>query len=151
MGPSTVPDTLSFDLLHPARVTVEVGPEGLLAVRLLEWVQMTGSAGLVHVARSETRAERLVRALQGFAPTLEVLMLPPWDCVPYDRAGPSPEIMGRRIATLRRLIEQPGSQRLLITTIDAAMQRLPPRNVWCTSSVCFRVSQQLQLDYCPGT
>src|SRR5438477_6132929 len=55
--------------------------------------------------RSETRAERLVRALRGLAPQLEVLMLPPWDGVPYDRAGPSRQTMGRRIAALRRLTE----------------------------------------------
>jgi transcription-repair coupling factor (superfamily II helicase) len=146
-----VPDRVSFDLLRPARVTVEVGPEGLAAVRLLEWARAAGSAGLVHVARSDTRADRLLRALQGLAPTLEVLLLPPWDCVPYDRAGPSPEIMGRRIAALHRLTEQPRSQRLLITTIDAAMQRLPPRTVWCTSSVSFRVGQELQLDQLENT
>src|SRR5438477_12956303 len=73
-------------------------------------------------------------------------MLPPWDCLPYDRAGPSPEIMGRRIATLRRLTEQPRSQRLLITTIDAVMQRLPPRSTWSNSGVSFQVGQELLPD-----
>src|SRR5205814_6716187 len=38
------------------------------------------------------------------------------------------------------------SQRMVITTIDAAMQRLPPRKTWCNSSVCFRVGEELQLD-----
>jgi transcription-repair coupling factor (superfamily II helicase) len=141
-----MPDAVSFDLHYPARISIEVGPEGLLAVRLLEWAQMTGSAGLVHVARSETRAERLVRALQGLAPALEVLMLPPWDCVPYDRAGPSPDIMGRRIAALRRLAEQPNRRVLLVTTIDAAMQRLPPREIWAKYGVSFQVSEELRLD-----
>jgi hypothetical protein len=30
-------DTIFFDFLHPARVTIDAGPEGLLAVRLMEW------------------------------------------------------------------------------------------------------------------
>src|SRR3954467_11993997 len=89
-----MPDTTSFDFLHPAQVSIDAGPEGLVAVRLLEWARAAGPRGLIHVARSETRAQRLVRALRGFAPQLEVLILPPWDCLPYDRAGPSRETMG---------------------------------------------------------
>src|SRR5437868_6525077 len=93
--------TAEIDFLHPAQVSIEAGPEGLVAARLLEWARVAGPRGLIHVARSETRAERLVRALRGLAPQLEVLMLPPWDGVPYDRAGPSRQTMGRRIAALR--------------------------------------------------
>src|SRR5947207_85632 len=93
-----MPDTIFLDFLHPAQVSIDAGPEGLVAVRLLEWARAAGSRGLIHVARSETRAQRLVRALRGLAPQLEVLMLPPWDCLPYDRAGPSRRIMGQRIA-----------------------------------------------------
>ena len=31
-----MPDTISFDLSHPGRVDSDGGPEGLIAVRLLE-------------------------------------------------------------------------------------------------------------------
>jgi len=31
--PAFMPDTVSFDLLHPARIGVEAGPEGLVAPR----------------------------------------------------------------------------------------------------------------------
>jgi transcription-repair coupling factor (superfamily II helicase) len=98
-----MPDTISFDFLHPTQIAIDAGPEGLVAVRLLEWARAARPRGLIHVARSETRAQRLVCALRGLAPQLEVVMLPPWDCLPYDRVGPSRETMGRRIAALRRL------------------------------------------------
>ena len=51
-----MPDTISFDFLHPGQVSIEAGPEGLVAVRLLEWARAAGPRGLMHVARSETRA-----------------------------------------------------------------------------------------------
>ena len=141
-----MPDTISFDFLHPGQVSIEPGPEGLVAVRLLEWARAAGPRGLIHVARSETRAHRLVRALRGLAPPLEVLMLPPWDCLPYDRAGPSREMMGRRIAALRRLTGDIGAHYLLMTTTDAAMQRMPPRRVWSEASLTLNIGAVLRLD-----
>src|SRR3954451_2454387 len=88
----------------------------------------------------------LVRALRGLAPQLEVLMLPPWDCLPYDRAGPSRETMGRRIAALRRLTEPIQAPHLLMTTIDAAMQRMSPRRVWSDANLILRIGDVLPPD-----
>jgi transcription-repair coupling factor (superfamily II helicase) len=112
----------------------------------LEWAGAGGSRGLIHVARSETRAQRLVCALRGLAPQLEVVMLPPWDCLPYDRAGPSRETMGRRIAALRRLTEAIDALHLLMTTIDAAMQRIPPRRVLSDASLILSIGAVLRVD-----
>ncbi|HEY0523566.1 MAG TPA: TRCF domain-containing protein [Stellaceae bacterium] len=115
--------------------TVPNGPEGVVALRLAEWTREAGAAGLIHVARSETRADRLARAVRGLMPDLEVLVFPPWDCLPYDRASPSREVMGRRLAVLRRLADRAadegGTSRpcLVVTTIEGLTQRLPPRTV----------------------
>jgi hypothetical protein len=98
-----MPDTIFFDFLHPARVPIHAGPEGLLAVRLMEWARVAGLRGLIHVARSETRAQRLVRALRGLAPQLELLMLPPWDCLPYGQNGCHPSTI-TAIACIRYVI-----------------------------------------------
>ena len=57
-----------------------------------------------------------------------MLVLPRWDSLPYDPAGPSREIMGRRMSVLRRLaggLERP----LLIATPEAVLQRVPPREL----------------------
>jgi transcription-repair coupling factor (superfamily II helicase) len=79
----------------------------------------------VHLASSDRRAEEIGRALAGIAPDVEVLVLPPWDCLPYDRASPSREIMGRRMAALRRLAA--GSVgKILITAPESLLQRTPP-------------------------
>ncbi|MDG2520479.1 helicase-related protein [Caulobacter segnis] len=82
----------------------------------------------MHLASSERRAEEIGRALAGFAPEAEVLVLPPWDCLPYDRASPSRDIMGRRMAVLRRLGE-PRGRCVLITSPEAIVQKLPPAPV----------------------
>ena len=83
---------------------------------------------LLHLASSDRRAEEIGRALAGMAPDLEVLVLPPWDCLPYDRASPSRDVMGRRMAVLRRLCE-PKGRRVVITSPEAIVQKLPPAAV----------------------
>ena len=48
----------------------------------------------------------MAEALAFFAPEAEVLRFPAWDCLPYDRVSPNPEIVAERVATLTRLMEQ---------------------------------------------
>ena len=102
-----LPSLPAIDVDAPGVTPVVEPPEGVVALLLAWWATAAGPRGLIHVARSETRAERLARAAHGFAPGLEVVALPPWDCLPCDRASPSRAAMGRRIAALRRLTQPP--------------------------------------------
>ena len=140
-----MPDKISFDFSLTEQTSAAAEPEGLLAVRLFEWAR-SAPHGLIHVARSESRATRLARALRGLAPRLEVLALLVWDRLPYDRVGPSRQIMGNRVATLRRLSEPTPAPRLLIITIDATMQRVPPRRVLSDVSLVLRTGDTVRLD-----
>jgi transcription-repair coupling factor (superfamily II helicase) len=103
-------------------------PLGLAAARLAALAEAAGLSGLIHVAGSERRAEALVRALHGLSPALTVAYLRPWDCLPFDRASPSREIMGRRLQALHTL-EQREGPRLLVVTPESAVQRVPPAEV----------------------
>src|SRR5271166_211863 len=58
---------------------------------------------VLHVARDDQRLAAIRGQLEFFAPGAEVLTFPAWDCIPYDRVSPDPEIESRRIATLARL------------------------------------------------
>jgi len=102
-------------------------PVGVAAVQLLAATAEAGSQDLIHLTTSERRAEALARALAAFAPELEVVVFPPWDCPPYDRASPSREAMGRRTRALRRLAEPRERPCMVLTTPDALLQRVPPR------------------------
>jgi transcription-repair coupling factor (superfamily II helicase) len=62
----------------------------------------------------------------------------PWDCLPYDRASPSREVMGRRMSALRDLLRPASGPRILVTTPDALLQRIPPRAVWKTALTVHR-------------
>jgi transcription-repair coupling factor (superfamily II helicase) len=123
-------DAPPFRPYADGRAPIATPPESLLALLLASWAS-AGVRSVLHVARSETRAERLARAARSFAPELEVLLIAPWDCSPYDRASPSCGVMGRRVAVLGRLAEQaPSTGGLVIATVETVLQRLPPRSVW---------------------
>ena len=66
-------------------------------------------------------------ALGFFAPDVEVLRFPAWDCLPYDRVSPNPEIVAERVATLTRLLEPAERPRIVLTTVNALVQKVPPR------------------------
>ncbi|MDB5413172.1 MAG: box helicase [Rubritepida sp.] len=98
--------------------------EGGLVADLIELC--VESKSVIILARSETRAVRLERTARALAPDFAVHLLPSWDCLPYDRTSPSLQVMGQRMATLRACAEPAETPRLLIVSINAAMQRLPP-------------------------
>ena len=80
----------------------------------------------VILSTSEARADELGRALGAMVGSqTEVLVLPPWDCLPYDHASPSRDCQGRRLEVLARLARARGPQ-ILVVSPEAAMQRLPP-------------------------
>jgi transcription-repair coupling factor (superfamily II helicase) len=90
-----------------------------------------GPAVLVHVARDGQRQQALQNALAFLAPEIEVLAFPAWDCQPYDRASPHAGISAQRMTTLARLARSKTSEekpRILSTTVNALLQRVPPRS-----------------------
>jgi transcription-repair coupling factor (superfamily II helicase) len=100
----------------------------------------------VHVASSERRAEEIGRALAGLSSNLEVLVLPPWDCLPYDRASPSRDIMGRRMRVLQRLSHDAGTGCVVITSPEALVQKLPPREILADAFIVLERGQRLDRD-----
>ncbi len=88
------------------------------------------AAVFVHVARDATRSAQFREALRFAAPFVEILDLPGWDCQPYDRVSPSAAIASRRMTALARLARSKSSAqqpRVIATTVDCLLQRVPPR------------------------
>ncbi len=98
---------------------------------------------MIHVARDDKRAEAMRAALAVMAPEAVVLEFPAWDCLPYDRVSPNPEITARRMATLATLADGLAGPFVLLTTLNAATQRVPSRDVVRASSFRARVGDRV--------
>ncbi|HYE00699.1 MAG TPA: transcription-repair coupling factor, partial [Alphaproteobacteria bacterium] len=81
-----------------------------------------------------------------FAPELEVLQFPAWDVLPYDRVSPNNAIVSRRIDVLTRLLAPAERPRLLLTTVNAFVQRVMPRSALAESSRHHRVGQRVRTE-----
>ncbi len=90
---------------------------------------------VLHVTRDDSRMARLAEALAFVVPEAEILRFPAWDCLPYDRVSPNPALVSERIATLARLLEKPTRPRIVLTTVNALVQRVPPRAAFAGASL----------------
>jgi transcription-repair coupling factor (superfamily II helicase) len=123
----TALDDLKSRLGNPGRIPVSALPEGLDAKVLPELATAAFAHGLVHVARDDQHMAALEDQISFFAPALEVLRFPAWDCLPYDRVSPSADILARRLAVLARLLKPSAKPFILLTTINAILQRTVPK------------------------
>ncbi|TVS05511.1 MAG: transcription-repair coupling factor [Rhodobacteraceae bacterium] len=117
-------------------------PEGYDAHLLAQEVARAGGP-VIHVARDDKRAEAMAQALGFFAPELTVLRFPAWDCLPFDRVSPAPEIASARMATLAALAHGVPGPFVLLTTLSAAQQRVPARKVVAGASFRAEVGRQI--------
>ncbi len=133
-----------------AHIAVFGAPEGQDARYLADQARKTMAEDkvLVHVALDDHRASSLKDLLDFFAPDIQVLSFPAWDCLPYDRVSPHNDIVAQRMAALAQLIswknEAKRCPRILLTTVNAAYQRVPPRSAF--DSVAFTAVQNGRVD-----
>ncbi|SEG00074.1 transcription-repair coupling factor [Jhaorihella thermophila] len=123
-------------------ITVGGAPEGFDARLILNEIERSG-APVLHVARDDKRAEAMRAALAFFAPDMPVFLFPGWDCLPYDRVSPNPEVSAARMATLAALVHQMPQRFVLLTTLNAATQRVPAREVLREAAFTARVGQRI--------
>ncbi len=155
---------------RPRQATLFGAPEGHDAAAIGGLVGATHARRWLHVCRDDGRMARFAAALAFFHPEIEVLTFPAWDCLPYDRVSPNSEILSRRIGTLTRLAAraQPDPARpteaslhpdppppagagregalIVLTTVNALVQRVPPRRLFDGRVLTLRPGGRIGLD-----
>ncbi|MCA0927208.1 transcription-repair coupling factor [Ruegeria profundi] len=126
----------------PNHVSVGGAPEGFDAQLVLNEIKRSGQP-VCHVARDDKRMEAMRAALAFFAPDMPVFVFPGWDCLPYDRVSPNADIAAARVATLAALVHQMPDRFVLLTTLNAATQRVPARDVLREAAFTARVNHRV--------
>ena len=125
-----------------SHITVGGAPEGYDA-RLVLGEVSAREGPVIHVARDDKRMAAMAAALAFFAPDMPVIRFPGWDCLPYDRISPNAEISAARMATLAGLVHGMPQRFVLLTTLNAATQRLPARDVLRESAFAAEVGERI--------
>ena len=99
--------------------------QGFLPWLLADLARAAAARGgrTVFITPDDAAMRGLTDAATYFAPEIEVLAFPAWDCLPYDRASPSLRATSQRLATLHALQRKADRPQLLVTTVNAATQR----------------------------
>ena len=115
-------------------------PDGVASLALLQIA--LGGKSFIYVARDDVRMTAMGDSLRRLSPDLRLLEFPAWDCLPFDRLSPQGGLVGRRIETLAQLASDAGTRpRILLTTINAILQRVPPKTYFTDSSLVITAGQ----------
>ena len=132
---------------EPGRVTLSGAPDGMDALALAE-IARHSAGGALHIALDASRMDATAQVLGFFAPDIQVITIPAWDCLPYDRVSPNPETASMRLDGLCQLasasVENTG--RVVVTTLNASVQRVPTRNIVGSAIYLANVGESIDLD-----
>nr|WP_209736387.1 transcription-repair coupling factor [Aureimonas populi] len=111
-----------------------------------------GKTPFVFVMRDGNRMGELEDALRFVAPDLPVLSLPAWDCLPYDRVGPSSGAAARRLSAMAAIsaLKRDPHRALILTTANALLQKMPPAQVLADETVHARTSGRIAMNHIVG-
>ncbi|WEJ60363.1 transcription-repair coupling factor [Devosia sp. FJ2-5-3] len=124
--------------LPPVR-TISNVPDGMQPMMLAKLVEQRlkdapdDAASIVFVARDGRRLQRMAEVLTAMLPGHNVVTLPAWDCLPYDRVSPNNVTIAARMNTLAALTSG-AKGAIVLTAVNALIQKLPPRDVVETMS-----------------
>ena len=139
-------ERIDYIARQPGRFAVTGAPSGYDAWLAVEAAQRN-EALVVFVASDDVHAAAVIESAKFFAPGLAILSFPAWDCLPYDRVSPKPDIESTRLATLAALARADGpGTALVVTTVNALTQRVPPREWIAQASFFARAGQDVDRD-----
>ena len=125
-------------------------PEGYDAVVLTNNLcEVSTSTIHLHIARDAKRMMELADTVNFFAPDLEIILFPAWDCLPYDRVSPKRDVVANRVDSLTRLARQEASSSkpiIVISTVNAILQRIPTPKFFVSLTREIQPKSQLDIE-----
>lgn len=127
--------------------TVSSVPEGYDAFLLSSWLKKA-KADILYIVSDGNELARTADLLDFMMPEARVLRFPAWDTVPYDRVSPNVSIVAQRIETLFELVMNPSPKkpRLIVSSIGAVLQKLPPAKIFRNSFKDVAVGKKLDFN-----
>ncbi|HTT81864.1 MAG TPA: transcription-repair coupling factor [Rhizomicrobium sp.] len=138
-------ERLNYIARTPGHIALTGAPAGYDAFLAAEAARRRKGI-VLFVTADDAAAQAMADAVGFFAPDLRLLPFPAWDCLPYDRLSPKPDIESLRLATLATLAAR-GKEDLpavVVTPVHALLQRVPPRAAIRQASFLARTDQAIE-------
>lgn len=91
---------------------------------------------VLFVGRDDVAMATMDEQLSFLAPEIKTVLFPAWDCLPYDRVSPAPSIASARIEAISTIATRPKQPKrgiVVLSTVSAVLQRIPPKEVFSGS------------------
>jgi transcription-repair coupling factor (superfamily II helicase) len=137
----------AFETGAPATITnIMSGQLGLVLAELAAAKNVDNR--LVHICANPQELNALEDSMGYFAPWLDIIVLPAWDCLPYDRVSPSTAVVANRVEALGRIssTEKTGRPTLVLTTANAVLQRYVPRENLLDGHMAMAPGNRIDMD-----
>ena len=83
----------------------------------------TSKNSLIYIAKDDREINDIYSKLLWLLPNKKILIYKAWDQIPYDNISPSKEIQTSRLNTLNYLNTYKEEQKILLTTVNAIIQK----------------------------
>ncbi len=122
---------------HDARLIAKLAKKSWASLR----------APILHVALDDARAQILSECLAYFAPHIEVITIPAWDCLPYDRISPHGDILAKRAKILARFNKPKPftNATVVLTTLNSITQRVPKPELFKNATFSFKIGETIDV------
>lgn len=98
---------------------------------------------LFYITPNEERAVQLTAQLKVVLPTIATYHLPAWDCLPYDRIGPSQDVLTQRMQVLSAVAASQAT--VVVLSASSFLQRVPPLSSLINRHHTLTVGQTLSM------
>ncbi len=111
-------------------------------VQLISAINEYAKKPIVLITYNEVQAKQLIENLKYFSE--KVLFFPKKEIVTYDYIAESQDLTYERIETLNKIKDK--KSYILVTTIEAVMQKLPAKNILYKDSIKFKIGDIYKLE-----
>ena len=124
-------------------------PEGLNYLIISEIV--VSKKLVFYILENDLKLQSAKKAINFINSEINLLTLPAWDCIPYDRLSPHRDIISKRIKTISFLVENVNEIKnkiirptIILTTINSWLQKIPPKNFYLDNSFLIQKNSELK-------
>ena len=94
------------------------------------------------ILKDERELVRVSENLKIIDSDIQILEFPAWDTFPFDKISPNKSLVGKRVFTLNKLLNDVNNI-IILSTVSSVVQKLPPKVFFEDSSLKLFVNQEI--------
>ncbi len=135
-----IPKNYSDKLLSLSNV-----PPGLEFFVLYEIVKKSPNKKILYLIEDDRETNFKKNCISHLIGNSNTQFFPPWDCLPFDKISPSAGILNDRFSFFLNQKEPKNNRKIIVTTINAIIQRLPDKELIMKKSLAISVHNELPI------